>query len=78
VATGIHMIETARRLWPKEFGWRPASDMQGALPVIDRLYGSAALREQIDAGASAGEIIRSWDTSAYQTLHRKVQLYSTT
>ncbi|HEX2514566.1 MAG TPA: hypothetical protein VH257_07650, partial [Chloroflexota bacterium] len=22
VATGVHLIETARRLWPAEFGWR--------------------------------------------------------
>ena len=74
-ATGVHVIETARRLWPKEFGWRPAAGIVGAMPSIDRLYGSSGLREQIDAGANAETIVRGWDTSVYQRLREKLRLY---
>jgi uncharacterized protein YbbC (DUF1343 family) len=74
VATAIHMIETARRLWPGEFGWRPAAD-EGALASIERLYGGPALRERIDAGESAAAIVASWDVSPYESLRRRVMRY---
>jgi uncharacterized protein YbbC (DUF1343 family) len=75
VATGVHMIETARRLWPEAFGWRPAAARPGAIPSIDRLYGSAALREGIDAGEDAEAIISTWDTRPFQALRGTVFLY---
>ena len=76
VATGVHLIETARRLWPDDFGWRPAAaGRAGAIPAIDRLYGSAALRERIDAGDDAQSIIAGWDTGAWEALRRRVMLY---
>ena len=74
-ATGVHVIDTARRLWPKEFGWRPAPGSIGAVPHVDRLYGSTALRDLIDAGADAATIVRAWDTSGYGRLRHKVRLY---
>jgi uncharacterized protein YbbC (DUF1343 family) len=74
-ATGVHLVETARTLWRSEFGWRAAPGTPGTLSSIDRLYGSAALREQIDAGRSAEEIVKTWDTSAYQALRRRALLY---
>lgn len=78
VATGVHVIETARRLWPADFGWRvppgPPGHPRGPL-AIDRLYGSTALRERIDAGEDASGIIASWDTTPFETLRRRVLLY---
>jgi uncharacterized protein YbbC (DUF1343 family) len=73
VATGVHLIDTARRLWPADFGWRPAP--AGALRAIDRLYGSAALRERIDAGDDAESIVASWDTAPFEALRARVMLY---
>ncbi|MGH2353958.1 MAG: exo-beta-N-acetylmuramidase NamZ family protein [Chloroflexota bacterium] len=76
VATGIHVIETARRLWPSEFGWRlPAPGAARSVPHVDRLYGSAALRERLDAGDDAETIIASWDTNHFEALRQRVLLY---
>lgn len=75
VATGIHMIETVRRLWPQEFGWRRSATHPNASPFIDRLYGSGALRELIDSGADAGAVIKTWNLSAFQALRQKALLY---
>jgi uncharacterized protein YbbC (DUF1343 family) len=34
VATGVHLIETARRLWPAEFGWRGGGEAgEGSRPA---------------------------------------------
>jgi uncharacterized protein YbbC (DUF1343 family) len=75
VATGIHMVETVHRLWPREFGWRrPARD--GGAPHIDRLYGGPALRERIDAGEDAPAIVASWDVSPYESLRQRVMRYA--
>lgn len=74
VATAIHMIDTARRLWPAEFGWRPPS-RPGAISAIDRLYGSDQLRALLEDGEDAAQIIATWDPSAYQALRQRVQLY---
>ncbi|HET7767608.1 MAG TPA: DUF1343 domain-containing protein [Chloroflexota bacterium] len=73
-AVAMHMIETARDLWPKEFGWRVAA-REGAVPAIDRLYGSAALRELMDGGATAEEVIRTWEPAAFKAQREKALLY---
>jgi uncharacterized protein YbbC (DUF1343 family) len=79
VATGVHLIETARRLWPAQFGWRElpgdAVAPSHTLLPIDRLYGSPALRERIDAGEGAEAIVGSWDTAPYEALRRQVMRY---
>ena len=78
VATGIHMIDTVRRLWPSESGWRvPKGERggQGGMPYIDRLYGSARLRERFEDGADAEQIIGTWDTSAFEARRRRAFVY---
>lgn len=74
VATGLHLIETAKCLWPAEFGWRPPG-RSGVWP-IDRLYGSAALRTRLDAGDDATAIAVSWDTAPFEVLRRRALLYA--
>jgi uncharacterized protein YbbC (DUF1343 family) len=79
VATGVHLVETARRLWPREFGWRHGEGETGQAGrplAIDRLYGSPALRQRIDAGEGAEAIIASWDGAPFEALRRRVLLYS--
>jgi uncharacterized protein YbbC (DUF1343 family) len=73
VATGIHLLETARRLWPAEFGWRPPG--ASGQRQIDRLYGSAALRERLDAGDAAEAIVAAWDSAPFEALRRRALLY---
>lgn len=74
VAAGVHVIDTARRLWPQRFGWR-AAVQTGAMPFIDRLYGSAVLREMIDGGADAAAVIATWNTVSFDALRQRVRLY---
>jgi uncharacterized protein YbbC (DUF1343 family) len=75
VAAGVHLIETARRLWPREFGWRPPS-REGGAPPIDRLYGSDALRRRIDGGEDAAAIVASWDVTRFAALRREALRYA--
>jgi len=77
VAAGVHLIETARRLWPGEFGWRPPSRDGDARAsrAIDRLYGSADLRRRIDGGEDAASIVASWDGGAFEALRRDALRY---
>jgi uncharacterized protein YbbC (DUF1343 family) len=53
VATAVHLIEAIQRLHGTAFAWR--------LPSIDQLYGSDALRTQLEAGRTAAEITASWE-----------------
>nr|WP_228046295.1 DUF1343 domain-containing protein [Saccharopolyspora sp. HNM0983] len=53
VAAAVHMLVTARELYPEVFGWREDG-------MADLLYGSDRLRSAVDAGTGAEEIIESW------------------
>jgi molybdopterin-guanine dinucleotide biosynthesis protein B len=48
--TGLRVIETARRLAPREFQWREEPYEFDPRPAIDLLSGSARFRETLDAG----------------------------
>jgi uncharacterized protein YbbC (DUF1343 family) len=73
VAVGMHMLDTVRRLWPRQSGWRPAPS--GGRFHIDLLYGSPALRQMMDSGQDAEAVIRTWNAAPYQDLRRRVLLY---
>ena len=51
--TGLRVIETARRVAPREFRWREEPYEFDHRPAIDVLTGSAAFRESLDAGDGA-------------------------
>lgn len=51
--TGLAIVETAKRLAPREFRWRTEPYEFDPRPAIDLLTGSAAFRERLDAGESA-------------------------
>jgi uncharacterized protein YbbC (DUF1343 family) len=56
IRAAITMIVTARRLYRADFAWR-----ESAPPYwIDKLTGSARVRQAIDAGASADEVVAGW------------------
>jgi uncharacterized protein YbbC (DUF1343 family) len=54
IRTAITMLVTARRLYPRVFGWRPDN-------MIDTLSGSDHLRRMVDSGAGVSEIVGSWE-----------------
>jgi uncharacterized protein YbbC (DUF1343 family) len=54
IRTAITMLVTARKRYPRVFGWRPDN-------LIDQLSGSDRLRRMVDSGAGAAEILGSWE-----------------
>jgi molybdopterin-guanine dinucleotide biosynthesis protein B len=57
--TGLRIVETARRLAPREFCWRSEPYEFDCRPAIDLLTGSPRFRERVDAGGDlAPEIAR--------------------
>jgi len=62
VEAGVALIEAFRAASPEQFAWKnPPYEYEFDKMPIDCLAGSAALREQIDAGASAADIARAWE-----------------
>jgi uncharacterized protein YbbC (DUF1343 family) len=69
VATGVALLWAFRTSHPGEFQWRPAS--------IDRLAGTAALREMLDAGRDPGTIVDTWagQVGRFRSIRSKYLLY---
>ncbi|MBO22690.1 MAG: hypothetical protein CMM26_10040 [Rhodospirillaceae bacterium] len=61
LALGVHLLAWLIANHP-DFAWLPAGDAGFA---IDNLFGRDDLRVQLDAGASAAEILRGWRTADY-------------
>ena len=62
VAAGVALIDAFRRASTSDFAWRPPPYEYEAIKApIDILYGSARLREGLEAGTTADELVRSWD-----------------
>ncbi|MGV3720628.1 MAG: DUF1343 domain-containing protein, partial [Actinomycetota bacterium] len=56
VATGFAVLSALRHSYPKEFAWR-----QGAGKFsVDRLAGTSALRDAVDAGKTWQEVAQGW------------------
>lgn len=78
VVTGVAVIEELRRANPTAFAWRPPPyEYEHRLMPIDILAGSSAMREQLEAGASAETLAASWraDEDAFRTLRAPFLLY---
>jgi uncharacterized protein YbbC (DUF1343 family) len=61
VSTGVAIVEALREAGPAEFAWRPPPyEYEARKPPIDVLYGSPALRETLDAGRSAADLVTRW------------------
>lgn len=58
VSTGVGILAVLARLYPDDFAWRVPDDPSRP-PFADLLWGSSALREGIDTGASVQEILAS-------------------
>jgi uncharacterized protein YbbC (DUF1343 family) len=62
VAVGVAVIDVFRRADPASFAWRdPPYEYEFKTPPIDILYGSAGLRQLLDAGVPVADIARGWE-----------------
>lgn len=78
VRTGLAIIKVARRLWSREFGWRPPPyEYEMERPAIDVLVGNSRVREQIDADASLSEVEGGWQDALarFRELRARYLLY---
>jgi molybdopterin-guanine dinucleotide biosynthesis protein MobB len=69
--TGLRVIETARRLAPRDFAWRSEPYEFDTRPAIDVLTGSARFRESLDAGAGASAEVARHRTEGRKFLARR-------
>jgi uncharacterized protein YbbC (DUF1343 family) len=69
VATGVALLWAFRISHPKEFQWKSSS--------IDRLAGTPALREMLDAGRDPSAIVGSWtaEIDRFRAVRSKYLLY---
>jgi uncharacterized protein YbbC (DUF1343 family) len=78
VATGVAVIEAFKRASAGQFEWRPPPyEYEYTKPPIDVLYGSAKLREGLDAGTPAPELVRAWEpgVQSFLPIREKALLY---
>lgn len=62
-ATGIRLLSALKKTYPNDFQWRPPFK-EGRPHFIDFLAGTDALRNDLDAGRSADEIVVEWQSAA--------------
>ena len=72
----LHVLQTLKRRYPDDFAWRQPW-AEGAHPPIDLLWGSASLRQYIDADRSVQALIESWqpDLREFEQMRAEVLLY---
>ncbi|MBI2832973.1 MAG: DUF1343 domain-containing protein [Acidobacteria bacterium] len=78
VRTAIVLVDAFRQAAPDRFGWRPPPyEYEFDKQPIDILYGSNALRRDIEAGASPDAIAESWSEgeAAFTRLRESYLLY---
>jgi uncharacterized protein YbbC (DUF1343 family) len=78
VETGVALVEAFRTAGREAFRWRePPYEYERHKLPIDILAGSAELREQIEAGAPAREIARSWEpgVAAFENTRKRFLMY---
>lgn len=65
----LHILSQIRHLHAAEFAWR--------LPHFDHLVGTGEVREKLESGAAASDIIASWtaDLDQFQTESQTIYLY---
>ncbi len=57
--TALHLIETAKTLYPQQFAWL-GPWAEGSLPPIDLLTGSDRTRHHFDNGGTAAALLTLW------------------
>ena len=78
VETGVALIEAFRNAGPGQFQWRTEPyEYEFTKPPIDIMYGSARLREGLEAGETTKDIVAPWEqeVSEFEKLRRDFLLY---
>ena len=78
VETAVALLVAFRACGSDQFAWRPPPyEYEHHKLPVDILAGSSELRDQVQAGLSAREIARSWETSTndFQALRKRFVLY---
>ena len=78
VHAAVALLQAFRQAGGDTFAWRlPPYEYEYRLPPIDILAGSAALREQLEAGEPAADIARSWKAAvdAFLAVRQHFLLY---
>ena len=76
--TGVRLIEAFRAAGPDRFAWRdPPYEYEHTLRPIDILYGSARLREAIEAETPIADLVEEWrdDIAAFEPIRKQFLLY---
>lgn len=61
VETGVALIEAFRNAGPSQFAWKePPYEYELTRPPIDMLFGSSRLREGLEAGLTANDLVQPW------------------
>lgn len=71
VAMGVAILATVRRLHPDQFEWRVSGDRF----TVDRLAGTARLRELVDAGPPVEFIESDVEINKYENSARRLDAY---
>ena len=78
VRTGLAILKAMRKLWPREFRWRPPPyEYETKRPAIDVLAGTSRIREQIDADVPLAEMEEGWrdELIRFRELRSRYLLY---
>jgi uncharacterized protein YbbC (DUF1343 family) len=78
VASGVALLEEFRRQDPARFGWKPPPyEYEYERLAIDLLYGSDALRRDLEAGRPVDQIAASWEheIGTFLPIREKYLLY---
>jgi uncharacterized protein YbbC (DUF1343 family) len=73
ILTGLAIIEKVKKLYPSQFAWRESGEPYW----MDKMTGTEKVRQQIDQGKSAREIVHSWaaELNKFKELREKYLLY---
>jgi uncharacterized protein YbbC (DUF1343 family) len=76
VLTGLHLVATIKRLYPKAFAWREPYEETGRLP-FDLLMGTDRVRKMLDEGVSVEEIAAGFEPELqkFQGMREKYLIY---
>jgi uncharacterized protein YbbC (DUF1343 family) len=74
VTVGVALLHTLHALWPDRFAWRGSAGRF----FVDRLAGTARLREAVDASVDPRELERSWEPGlqAFERQAENIRLYA--
>jgi len=72
--TGLHILSTLMRLWPKCFGWLGTS-WEGRHPHFDLLIGNGWVRDMLDKGEQVDDIVARWQEELLQFSSQRQRYY---